>query len=608
MKRVLPGTWRCDVFFGLLMLAMVALSVRLGLLLRDERSSRLRAAQRQFRMTHPLSARRGNLFIRTAGSYVPLATSTEKPYCFIDPFLLRDEEISPTAVAVADILSTNSVALQERLMLKRESRFVEIPQMLTDEQVSALRALRNPAVGIYYEWRRVYPSGPLAGPVAGFCRLDLIDGEGETLVPGGGLELSMQKRLAARDGRRVVLADASRRPIWPLPYESRPPVDGQNIYLTLDANIQGYLETALTASVEKFHGDRTWGTGIVADPRTGEILAMASVYYDPKAGKIVPFDPNQYSTSSEESRTNRAIVLPFEPGSVAKPLFAAAAVEAGVARWDTQFFCENGLYLAPGGGKISDHGQRYGNLTVTDIVVHSSNIGMAKIGEKLGNDRLYEIARRYGFGEPTGVDLPGESPGQLRPRNRWDGYSTRRVPFGQEISATAMQLVMAFCSHANGGLLMRPRLVDRVTDARQQVLWQGEPTVVRRTLSPAVAEQSVRAMAEVVERGTGKACKLSQWTSFGKTGTAQIAGRGPDGRFTYLDGAFVGSFIGGAPVSQPRLICLISIYWPKASVGHYGATVAAPYVKQVLEQSLAYLNVPPDKTPPATPVPPRPRR
>jgi len=285
--------------------------------------------------------------------------------------------------------------------------------------------------------------------------------------------------------------------------------------------------------------------------------------------------------------------MPFEPGSVFKPVVVAGAVDAGVVSYQEEIFCENGLYNAPRGGRISDHGKSYGTLTITDGVVLSSNICMAKIGEKLGNEMIHRIVERFGFGQQTGIDLPGQSPGILRPLAKWDGYSMRRVPFGQEISATALQVTMAFCALANGGQLLRPRLVELVADNEGQVLYQSHKEVVRRVLSPPVAAQSLAVLEEVVRRGTGRACQMEQWRSFGKTGTAQIAGGGG-----YVEDAYVGSFVGGAPTSNPRVLCMIAIYRPDKHRGYYGATVAAPYVKQVLEHSLTYLGVPPDKAEP----------
>ncbi len=228
--------------------------------------------------------------------------------------------------------------------------------------------------------------------------------------------------------------------------------------------------------------------------------------------------------------------------------------------------------------------------SLTDGTVVSSNILFAKIGGMMGNKRLYAWVMRFGFGRKTGIQLPAEDPGQIRKRRDWDTYSTPRVPFGQEMAVTSLQLAMAFSAIANDGLLLKPRLIDRIVNPEGKVLYAGNRKVVRPLFTPAVARQTRLVMQQVVERGTGKRCRMKQWTSFGKTGTAQIAGRGG-----YIDGAYTGSFVGGAPVDEPRLLCVISVYRPGRSKAYYGGTIAAPFVKQVLERSLTYLKIPPDK-------------
>ena len=573
MKKTFGGKWRYDLVFALLMLALVALGARLGLLMRYDREKAVSYWRRQQRVSAPLPARVGTIRASTRGRYVLLAASKEVPLCFIDPAMFEnDADLAETVIQVATVLNEDPVSIQNEVLRQRWGRYVPIKRGLAAKDISALRALGLPGVGISREWRRTYPNGDLAATVVGFRRRDG--------VPGGGLESSLQRHLRAVPGKRVALADARRRAIWPLPDESSTPVDGSNVFLCLDAVIQRYLQQAVLASVDKFKAK--WGTGIVVDPHTGEILAMCSV---------PTFDPNNYSDVADDQRTNRVVCVPFEPGSVAKPIFAAAAVDAGVVSYATRIFCENGTYHALRGGQIGDHGSSYGHITVAHGVIKSSNILMAKLGELLGNDRLHEIAYRFGFGRCTGLGLPGESGGIVRPLGKWDGYSLRRVPFGQEISCTTLQLAMAFSALANGGLLLRPRLIDKITDPNGRVIWSGEREVVRRVIKPGVAAETLGVMQEVVERGTGKNCRLDNWTSFGKTGTAQIAGRGG-----YVSGAYTGSFVGGAPASWPRAICLISIYWPKAGK-YYGGTVAAPYVKDVLQKTLTYLNVPHDRQP-----------
>jgi cell division protein FtsI/penicillin-binding protein 2 len=426
-------------------------------------------------------------------------------------------------------------------------------------------------VGIAYEWWREYPNGSLAATVLGFRRRDN--------VAGGGLELSQDRpHLAPVNGLRVSLADARRRPVQPVTEKSVAARDGDDVFLCMDAIIQGYLQAALSESVERFAAK--WATGVMVEPKTGRILAMASV---------PTFDPNTYNRSQPDQQVNRAIGVPYEPGSAAKPIFAAAAVDAGVMTYQSRIFCENGHYYSRGGGQISDH-KSYGHLTLREVVVYSSNIGMAKVGEALGNRRLWTTAVRFGLGTKSGIWLPGESRGLVRPLRQWNGYSLRRVPFGHEISTTALQLTMAFSSLANGGLLLKPRIIDHIRGPGGEIIWRGRREVVRRVLAPSVAAETLSVLQDVVDRGTGKACRMARWTSFGKTGTAQIAG--PTG---YIEGAYTATFVGGAPASSPKVICLISVYRPDSSRGYYGGTVAAPQVKRVLEQTLWYLGVRPDR-------------
>ena len=530
-------------------------------------------AERQQRRVLPAPARPGSIFARAGEGYVLLAGSKQVPSCFADPFLLPDEALAGTAANVSRAVRLEYDEVVGALLDRREKRFAWIKRGLSADEAAAVEALRCRAVGITYEWRRHYPNAALAATTLGFRRQD---GEG-----GGGLELALQDHLAPMDGQYVVKTDRFGRPIWTVADEDLPLRHGRNVYLCLDACIQGFLESAVSKAVSQYGVEgRTWGAGVVVEPATGKVLAICSV---------PTFNPNEYSTAPAESRLNRAIGMPFEPGSVAKPIFAAAAVDAGLLTYGSRIFCENGAFRAPRGGRISDHGQSYGELSLEDIVVFSSNIGMAKVGLMLGNQRLHAAAMRAGFGRKTGIELPGEDAGIVRDLRRWNTYSTPRVPFGQELSTTALQLTMAFCALANGGELLRPRLVDCIADADGNIVYSGRREAIRRVVSPSTARESLKVLRQVVERGTGKACRLSRWTSFGKTGTAQIPGPGG-----YVDGAYTGTFVGGAPAEEPQLVCLISVYWPEASRGYYGSRVAAPFVKEVLERSLAHLGVPGD--------------
>jgi cell division protein FtsI/penicillin-binding protein 2 len=595
MDRAERSTWRYNVVFGLMALALCALCARVVVLMRADRQAASAAIEVQQRMFIPVPGKPGSIYASTRGRSVLVAGSKQVPLVYADPKLIGDSELADLCLSLGKALDMDPQAVQRIIVERRDRQYAVIKRDVTSAQLAALKAARIPVetargvkmqplpgVGVSYDWRREYPCAQIGATVVGY-----MQGCGE---PGAGLELAVQHRTAATDGVNVMLATAGRQPIWPLPEKSRPPVDGGHVVLTLDMEVQRFLQEGLEAALAKYGmPGRTWAAGVVLEPQTGRVLAMASA---------PTFDPNTFARNPDlqtvrealERANNHVITVPFEPGSAFKPVMAAAAVEAGVVNWHTQIDCEGGVWRAPNGGVISDHGSSYGWMTVIEIIAKSSNIGMGKIGLLMGNQRQHDALVAMGFGSPTGIPLPGETRGILRPLPKWDTYSTPRVPFGQEISCSAIQLAMAYGALTNGGELLEPRLIERLTDGAGNTIWQDRRRVVRRVLSPQTSAGVVAAMQQVVENGTGKACKLSRWTSFGKTGTAQIAAGG-----RYVDGAFTGTFVGGAPVGKPRLLVSIHVYWPDHAKGHYGATVAAPFVKEVLEKSLTYLEEPPDK-------------
>ncbi len=356
---------------------------------------------------------------------------------------------------------------------------------------------------------------------------------------------------------------------------------------------------------------------IVADPTSGAILALVSLPdFDPAflapalpqgmakpTAAGVPRPQGPRLMADLDSFRNRAITDQFEPGSVFKPFAAAIALDAGAVNTQEKIFCENGNYVGKGFGRIGEYRQGYGDLTVREILVHSSNIGMAKIGQRLGKDKLYEGLKFFGFGRKTGIDLPGEAEGLLRPTSEWTGYSVTRIPFGQEISVTAIQLVQAFCILANGGHLVRPFLVKAMVPPSagrdgEIVKLKRPPPPIGYVIKPEVARWIVtEALTGVVNEGTGKKARLKKWQVFGKTGTAQLANDEGGG---YAESAYVASFIGGAPAENPAVIVLVSIRRPnvKLGKGYTGGTVVAPVVAAILEKTLNYLRIHSDITVP----------
>ncbi len=324
---------------------------------------------------------------------------------------------------------------------------------------------------------------------------------------------------------------------------------------------------------------------IVAEPKTGAILAMVSLpCFDP--GDIRSADPNNFR--------NHAITGQFEPGSILKPIVAAIAIDARAVSTDEKIFCEYGNYRGRGFGRIGEYGNHeFGSLTVREILVYSSNIGMAKIGQRIGKDELYKGLKVFGFGKKTGLDLPGEAEGLLRPVEKWTGYSVTRIPFGQEISVTAIQLVRAFCILANGGRSVRPYLVKAMVANDGQIIKLRYPqhAGVGYVISPEVARWIVTdVLTDVVNEGTGRKAALEKWQVFGKTGTAQLAKSDQKG---YSDTDYIASFVAGAPAEEPAVIVLVSIHKPNAELGkgYTGGTVAAPVAARILEKTLNYLRV-----------------
>jgi cell division protein FtsI/penicillin-binding protein 2 len=310
------------------------------------------------------------------------------------------------------------------------------------------------------------------------------------------------------------------------------------------------------------------------NPQNGEILAMAS---------RPTFDPNQPYDVAAEAWKNRAIAEIYEPGSTFKPCIVAWALQKGLIKPDEMFDCENGQYRM-GGRTLHDH-HPYGPLNVIDILAKSSNIGMAKIGERLTNDGLYEATAVFGFGRESGIELPGELPGLVRPLKQWTGYSLGSVPMGQEIAVTPLQVMAAYGTLSNGGRSITPHIVLQSGNDKQSPRSIVVADVIRREISEWITRE---ALTEVVDRGTGKKAKLEGYTVFGKTGTSQKLD--PD-TGAYSKNKHVSSFICGAPAENPGVLVLVTV--DEASVGtdHYGGTVAAPAATEILQKTLTQLRI-----------------
>ncbi|MHC4212960.1 MAG: peptidoglycan D,D-transpeptidase FtsI family protein [Planctomycetota bacterium] len=474
---------------------------------------------------------------------------------------------------LAPILNIEGMELCRMIEQSRNPGSVKLKENASEEECRQARKIYGIGVDTY--WRRYYPMGSLASHIVGFTS---IDNRGL-----GGVELECNSQLSGQAGRDILLADSRRRPIRLLKQSERLE-DGSGIILTIDTTIQQFTRSALLEQYEAFEAEAAMA--IVAEPHTGAILAMVS---------LPDYDPENISSADPESLRNRAITDQFEPGSIFKPITVALALDAGLVNKTEKIFCEDGHYYGKGFGRIGEYrNHRYGNMTIKEILVKSSNIGVAKIGQRLGKDRLYTGIRRFGFGKRTGIDLPGEVEGFMWPVGKWTGYSVTRVPFGQEITVTAIQVVRAFCILANGGHAVQPFVVRAMVDHKGKItkLKRQKLPSVGYVIKPEVAKWVVGdALAAVINEGTGKRARLDKWQIFGKTGTANIAKSNERG---YSDSDYVASFVAGGPAEDPRIVVLVSIRKPnkKLGKGYTGGAVASPVAAKIIEKTLTYLDVP----------------
>jgi cell division protein FtsI/penicillin-binding protein 2 len=427
-----------------------------------------------------------------------------------------------------------------------------------------------PGIGIETRWKRRYLAGRLTSHVVGFI--------GTEQTGLAGLEFQYDRLLRGSDGKSVFVVDALRRPIAAAPTDRVESIDGQSLIVTIDASIQEFVRSALLKKMQEYEAQAA--VGIVMDPYTGAVLAMVS---------LPDFDPENFTRTDPEHLKNRAICDVYEPGSIFKPIVAAIALDSGSIGFNEKFDCENGYFARYRIGEFGN--KRFGLMNVREILSHSSNVGMAKIGLQMGQKNLYDGLRMFGFGQRTGIDLPGEEAGILHPLNRWSGWSVTRIPFGHEISVTALQMAQAYCILANGGSLVRPHIVRAVVDRHGNITELRQPSAgAGYILKPEVARWIVQdALTAVVNDGTGDQAALKNCQVWGKTGTANIAlpGGGYDTR------NYISSFVGGAPAQKPAVVVLVSIVRPNRALGkgYSGGRVAAPVVREILEKTLPYLGV-----------------
>ncbi len=548
--------------FALVMAAWAAVVVGRLVQIQIAQGSRYRArAQRQQERRIEIAGSRGSILDREGRE---LAVSMEASSVYAIPDDVANARAA--AQALAPLLGMPSGEILEKL--GSEKGFVWIRRQVDTEAAAKARALKLPGIHFVVEPKRFYPKGHLASAVLGFVGTD-----GVGLA---GLEHLYDRSIRGRPGEIVALTDARRSRYGEAETaNSRPAEEGASLVLSLDSGVQFAAEAELSAAMTLHRASS--GSVVVLDPWNGEVLAMASA---------PDFDPNEFQKYPAESRRNRAIADAYEPGSTFKIVTGALALDAGLVSLDEIIDTGDGtIRVAKTTIQEADH-HHYGALTLGGIFEHSSNIGIIRVGLRLGPRRLYEGARAFGVGQPTGVDLPGENPGILRPLPRWSGLSNAEISMGQEVSLNALQLARLTAVVANGGRLVQPHLVTKIVEPGGAVrpVPVPEPAAV-------VSEETARAIGRilvgVVEHGTGTKAAIPGFAVAGKTGTAQKAGVGG-----YMAGRHVPNFAGFAPAEKPRCVAVVVLEEPQGRV-YYAADVAAPLFSKVMSQSLGILRVAP---------------
>lgn len=515
-------------------------------------------ADAQQTQTVPVPAPRGTIFDRNS---VELAANEDSITISADPKIVRSPaNEARRAATVLGLDLQDKAALLEKLS-DRGSRFTYVARQVPLAKAKKLERMK--LAGFYFtvEPKRTYPLGVLAAQTIGFTN---IDNHGLT-----GLELAYEKSLVGRDGEKTVVRDPAGRVIDMQSTKYEKP--GADLTLTIDSAIQLYVQQVLART------RKTWqarsASAVVLDPRSGEVLAMATA---------PTYDANDSSQASNELQRNRVVTDAYEPGSTFKLVTVAGALSEGVVTPQTPFTVPYSIIVAD--KRIHDsHPHGIERLTVAQILTQSSNVGAVRISQQLGTEQLARWIKRFGFGKATGIDFPGESRGIVLSQDQWYGSAAATIPFGQGIAVTPLQLAAAYAAIANDGVWVQPHLVAQIggkpaPDAKR-----------RRVVTPTVAAQLMTMLSSVVDEGTGVEAEIPNYSVAGKTGTAQK----PDGSGGYSNYRYVASFVGAVPASNPKLVILVTVDEPRSSI--WGGSVAAPAFREIALDCLRYLEVPPDR-------------
>jgi cell division protein FtsI/penicillin-binding protein 2 len=542
-----------------LALALALALARAGWIQVVRASSLARLADAQQTQTIPVPAPRGTIFDR---NNVELAANEDSITISADPKLVK----SPASEArqTAAVLGLDEQAKVDLLgaLSDRSKGFVYVARQAPLAKADKLKRLKLVGFDYTVEPKRIYPQGVLAAQTIGFAG---VDNRGLT-----GIELAYDKSLVGRAGNKTVVRDPAGRVIDTQSTSYEKP--GADLTLTIDSAIQLYVQQVLAQTLKSSQARSA--SAVVLDPRSGEVLAMATA---------PTYNANSAAMTSQELQRNRVVTDAYEPGSTFKLVTVAGALSEGVVTPQTSFTLPYSIWI--GGKRIHDsHPRGTERLTVSQILTQSSNVGAIKISQLLGTEKLARWIERFGFGKATGIDFPGESKGIVLPQDQWYGSAVGTIPIGQGIAVTPLQLAAAYAAIANKGVWVQPNLVARIG---------GEPAPVakrRRLVTAAVAEQLMTMLSSVVDEGTGIEAEIPNYSVAGKTGTAEKPDPKTGGYSPYK---YVASFVGAVPASNPRLVILVTVDEPKTAI--WGGSVAAPAFKQIALDCLRYLEIPPDR-------------
>ncbi|HEV7731616.1 MAG TPA: penicillin-binding protein [Candidatus Binatia bacterium] len=521
-----------------------------------------RRADRQHRQEVTLVPHRGEIIDRNGEL---LAVSVNVPSVYARPRQLGDDRSRVPELAKSLQMPVTRVQAQ----LARKQPFVWLKRQAMPSEAEGVASLGLPGVGHFAEARRFYPQRTLAAHILGFVGTDATG--------LGGLEMRFDKQIRGDAQTIEVDRDARGREFLRASHGTKP-TQGSRVELTIDATIQAATERELALGVA--NAKAIAGAAVVLDPHTGEILALANV------PTFNPNDPADWGDKKHKDRIrNRAITDPYEPGSTFKAILAASALEEGVTNPNERIFCENGAH--PIGKWVIHDSHPHGWLSFAEVIQFSSNIGVSKVADRLGKERYHAYLRKFGFGQRSGVELPDESPGIMRGLDKWVRINLATQSFGQGISVTPIQMVAAYAAIANGGTLMKPHVVRKITSPTGEVTYEQRATPVRRVISEETARTTTELLRRVVEEkgGTGSKARLDDFSVAGKTGTAQKV----DSRTRAYSSKRIGSFVGFLPADNPRAVILVLIDEPSTS--SYGGVVAAPVFGAIAREVLAALRV-----------------